>query len=108
MKKDKWIILLFFLGILIILYPHAAQYINKAIQKSQVQQLKQETKLLNPDLIFDQVSAVQKCNEAIFKNEDSLHDPFTEYYTQERIKGCKDVPNTGNHIAAIEIPKLNV
>lgn len=108
MGKNKWIFLLFFLGLLIVIYPHIAQYVNNEIQKSQVKLFKNNTELLHPELIGDQLKAVRNCNEAIFNNEEGLQDPFTEGYNRDDYKECKDAPTDGSHFASIEIPKLNL
>lgn len=108
MRKNKWILLLFILGLLIIVYPHIAQFINNQLQKSQVNQFKNEAQLLTPQFIFEKLEAARKCNEAIFKNEEGLHDPFTDGYNRDDYEGCKDAPMDGNHFASIEIPKLSL
>ena len=108
MRKNKWIIGLFVLGFLIVIYPHVAQYINDKIQKSQVDQFKNETKLLTSQQIFAELEAARRCNDAIFKNEEGVHDPFTEGYNRDNYKACKEAPAPGNHFASIEIPKLSL
>jgi|SRR5690625_2631119 len=108
MGRNNWIILLFFTGLLIAVYPHVAQIVNNGIQKSQVQQFKQETELLPPKQVIEKVEAARSCNEAISKNEDGIHDPFTKGYNQENLEECKGSPLDGSHIASIEIPKLNL
>jgi len=85
-----------------------AQFVNNKIQKSQAQQFKSETELLDPTLIIDKVESVRNCNEAIYKNEEGLHDPFTEQYSQKEMEECIEVPNGGSQIASIDIPKLNL
>ena len=108
MRKNKLIIILFSFGLFILVYPHIAQIVNNQIQKSQVHQFKNETNLLTPENIMDKVEAARNCNEAIYKNEGGLQDPFTEGYSRNDYQQCKDAPDDGNHFASIEIPKLNL
>ncbi|WP_217585898.1 class C sortase [Lentibacillus saliphilus] len=108
MKKNFWIVILFFIGLVILIYPHGAQLVNEQIQKSHVKQFKETVELMPPEEINHHVNSVKECNEAIYNNEDGLHDPFTEAYDRSRIEECKDTPDDGTNIASIEIPKLDL
>lgn len=108
MGKNKWIISIFVLGLLIFAYPHVAQWVNSYLQKSQVSDLKRDTALLTRDSLLDRLKAAQKCNESIFENEEGLSDPFTEGYNRDDYKGCEEAPPEGNYFAAIEIPKMDL
>lgn len=107
MKKNKGIVLLFIVGLIIMSYPHIAQYINNLIYKSQVEQFKNETEIMDPNKISEKITSTKKCNQAIYSNEGSLHDPFTEEYNRNTFEECKTAPN-GEHMASIEIPKLQL
>lgn len=108
MRKNKWIYALFFLGLIILVYPHIAQVVNKHIQKSQVNHFIKEAKSMPSIEITNYYDQVRKCNEAIFKNEEGFHDPFTEYYKQNAYPECQDITFDGGQFAAIEIPKLDL
>lgn len=108
MKKNRGILLLFIVGLIIMTYPHIAQYVNNLIHQSQVQQFKNETEIMEAYKISEKIDSTRKCNEAIYTNEGSIYDPFTEAYNRNTFEECKAAPLNGEHIASIEIPKLNL
>lgn len=108
MRRNRWIILLFLLGLSILLYPHVAQYINGKIQKVEAEQIKQKKFELSSTHIEETVSTAVKCNESIFTNEGDFQDPFTENYRQTNYEQCKDIVIEGEAFATIEIPKLQL
>lgn len=108
MRRKRWIILLFLLGLTIFLYPHVAQYINGKVQKVEAEYVKQRKFELSSKHIEETVSTAQKCNESIFTSEGDFQDPFTEGYQQMNYEQCRDVVLEGDHFAAIEIPKLHL
>lgn len=108
MRKNKWIALLFILGMIILIYPHISQYINHLIYQKEVQQFKSSSQTLPEKEKRKTLTAAKECNEAIFKNDEELHDPFTFDYDRNQFDDCMDSPIDGEGIAAIEIPKLNL
>jgi len=108
MRKKRWIFLIFFLGLSIFIYPHAAQYINGKIQKAEAEQFKQRKNELPNEYIYDMLMKAQSCNESIFNSDGEFQDPFTEDYRQIHYEKCKDVVLEGDHFATIEIPKLQL
>lgn len=109
MRKNKRFIFVFLLGLIIVVYPHIAQYINSEIQKSQVHQFKNETKALPSEKIIEEVATAKKCNEAIYRKAAGLRDPFTEGYNHEDLEACSKLEfDKKTHFASIEIPKLNL
>ena len=106
MSKNKWIYVLFFLGLGVLIYPHIAQLVNKQLQKAQVEHFIQEAKGASSVEISELYDNIRKCNEALFKNEEGFHDPFTEYYNRNDYSECRSVPDAGEGFGAIEIPKI--
>jgi len=89
-------------------YPYIAQFVNNKIQHSTVEQFHRDEGQLPADTLYERLEAAKKCNESIFKNEEGLHDPFTEGYSRDAYKGCNDVPPNGDLFASLEIPVLNL
>lgn len=108
MRKYKWMMLSFILGLLILIYPHLSQYINNQIYQKEVQQFKRTTALLPEQEIHDTLMAAKDCNDAIYQSEEGLHDPFTFEFNRQQFDDCQDSPLDGEGIAAIEIPKLDL
>lgn len=108
LSKNKMALCLIIIGIVIIIYPHVAQNVNNAIQKKQSDAFREKVSQLETRIITEQISAAEQCNEAIFKNEEDLHDPFTIDYNRDAYEGCKRAPIIGNQFATIELPKLNL
>lgn len=93
---------------MVMLYPHVAQMTNNHMQKAQVKQFKKDMKVLSEEVVVEKVAHAQTCNDAIFKNEEGLHDPFTEGYSRDAYEGCEEAPTDGENFAAIEIPKIDL
>lgn len=74
----------------------------------EVKEFKQQRTFLSEGDVMSTLRQAQACNESIYKNEEGLHDPFTEAYSYEQYDACKDMPFDGENIAAIEIPTLNL
>jgi sortase A len=108
MRNSKFIVILFIAGLLVLAYPHSAQFVNKRIQKTTVEQFQQEVRQLPASDVSESVETAKQCNESIFTSEEGLHDPFTEGYSLGAYKGCKDVPPNGTLFASLEIPALNL
>lgn len=108
MRKNNWIASLFILGAIVLLYPYLSQYMNQLIYQKEVQQFKSSAQLLPEREITETLTAAKECNDAIFNNEEELHDPFTMDYNRKQFDDCAGSPLDGEGIAAIEIPKLNL
>lgn len=108
MKRNRWLMFMFLIGLLIFIYPHAAQYINGKIQKVEADQFKKQQRTLSNEYINETVMTARKCNELIFTNEGQFQDPFTDSYRQIHYEQCKEIINEGEHFATIEIPKLQL
>src|SRR5699024_5996207 len=108
MRRKRWLVLLFLLGLSIFIYPHVAQYVNGKIQKVEAEKFKQKTVELPEEIIYETLKTARLCNESIFNSEGAFQDPFTEDYQQTRYEQCKDVITEGDHFATIEIPKLQL
>lgn len=100
--------LLITIGIGIIIYPHVAQSLHSTVQKKQSDTFREKVKSFEPEIITQQVNTAKQCNEAMFKNEDNVHDPFTIDYNRDAYEGCEKAPIIGNQFAALELPKLNL
>lgn len=108
MNKNKGNILLFFLGFIILIYPHIAQIANNKIQQNVSAQFKEDIASIPEEVISREMNNIHKCNEAIYKNKEGFADPFTKEYKQERYKECQDHPNESIEFATLEIPKLQL
>src|SRR5690625_523561 len=51
---------------------------------------------------------VKECNEAIFKNEDGINDPFTDYFDPNYYDACEKVIEKSDYPLALEVPKLDL
>lgn len=100
--------LLLVIGLGIIIYPHLAQSVNSTVQKKQSHTFHERVKNFDSEVITEQVNTAKACNDAIFKNEDNVHDPFTIDYNRDAYEGCEKAPIIGNQFATIELPKLNL
>lgn len=107
-KRKAVILLLFIIGGSIIVYPHLAQRVHHSIQIKQSNEFHEMKSNLREKDIATQIKEAEKCNEAIFKNEENVYDPFTEGYDREAYEACKDAPEEGNKFATIELPKLGL
>lgn len=106
MKKKSSIIIVFILGATILLYPHAAQWVNNYLQKGEV------TKFQSADMSEENLDELmlkaEKCNEQIYYDSEGFRDPFGDNEEKlQKFKGCLDLYD--NEIfSAIEIPKLQL
>lgn len=108
MRKNKWIVLLFITGFLILIYPYVSQYIFSQMYHKEVKAFKQDTERLPEQEVHHTLEQAKACNQSIFNKEDGLHDPFTEEYYREQHEACQEAPGDGENIAAIEIPTLDL
>jgi len=102
------IIGLFLLGLGVFFYPHLAQHHTKRAQFNEVVQIKDELKNVSKKEIEETKTGVEACNEAIFRNEKGLNDPFTLGFDRNHYEECKDAPMPGERVGALEIPKLDL
>lgn len=108
MKKRMLPLILFIVGVIVVIFPHVAQWVNKEIHEHQVAAIQQQIKEM-PDEKKQEVSTdVKDCNEAIFKNEDGINDPFTDYYDPSYYESCAKVIEQNDYPLALEIPKMDV
>lgn len=122
MKKRSTIVGLFLTGLIILLYPHIAQWINSKLQKGQVDEFR-SVEMTEEE--FDEIMEKAKaCNEEIYYDSEGFRDPFGD--NEEKLqqfqeclglgtglnkKGAKTKDNMDemdNMFAAIEIPKLKL
>ncbi len=108
MRKYKWITLLFILGFIILIYPHFSQYVNNQLYQKEVNEFKSSAQHIPEQKVTDTIETAKECNDAIYKSEEGLHDPFTFEYDRNQFESCQDSPLDGENIAALEIPKLNL
>src|SRR5690625_1393061 len=108
MKKYKWTILLFVAGLLILCLPYILQYMNDKLFIKQVEEFHDELLSLPEEDRVKIEREAKQCNEAIFRSDDPLYDPFTDEYKQYDIEACQDAPQSGEHFSSLEIPKLNL
>lgn len=106
--KNGLLIGLFLLGLIILVYPHIAQPIYQKIQKVQSQEFHEKINRLPLEKVMEQINSAAQCNEAIFKNEHNLHDPFTAEFSREDYEECRGVSFDGEQFATLEIPKLDL
>lgn len=112
MKKRirTWIAFtLFIAGVVIIIYPHISKLVYNHIQKNEAKKYHEQLSQLHPEVIKKRVVEAEKCNEAIYENEDNLHDPFTEDFRQHDYEACAEMlPHEGEQFASLELPKLDL
>jgi len=123
MKNNKGIIILFVLGLMILIYPHAAQVINNYLQKSEVKKFNEFVEGLTDEEIDEIMERASICNEEIYYNTDGFRDPFGD--NQEKLTAfneCLGIVKNGDNelgngfnfsndddvFSAIEIPKLKL
>lgn len=108
MKKNKYIIILFVLGLLIMVYPYASQFINSKLQERQVEQFHDEKTKLNETQITEYLNNATKYNQKIFEQQSSFHDPFAEGANQNEYKKVEKSLVDESMIASIEIPVMDL
>lgn len=108
MTGNRFIIILFILGLLIIAYPHIAQLVNNHIQALQVEQFQGKLAHIPDKVKESQLAVVKDCNKSLFENKTGLHDPFTNGYIREVYEGCTEALVEGDFFASLEIPRLDL
>lgn len=109
MRRKKWSLFLFCLGLSIVLFPHLAQHYFQWQQEREADAFIQEAKDLPQHYVNKQIEQIVACNELIFQNEFTWKDPFfqaTNNYVYEKCSLV--VPNATDAFATIEIPKLHL
>lgn len=104
--KRSLIFFIFFLGLAILIYPHAAQYINNYFQKEEANKfIEQELSEEELDEIMEEVAM---CNEQVFYDETGFRDPFgTNEEKLDSLQECLGLSDD-DAFAALEIPKLKL
>ena len=106
--KYKGIMSLFLIGLLILAYPHIAQFINNYLQKSQVEKFQSGLDHLSDNEINELMARAQKCNKEIYYDLDGFRDPWGD--NQEKLTAFNECLGFGDDdiFGAIEIPKLKL
>lgn len=108
MKKNRWILLLFILGLSILVYPHVAQWVNQWFQQKLVEDFQNELHAGSEEEIQQLLANAQGCNEEIFHESKGFHDPFSEQEAKlQEFKKCIGLKQD-EMFGAIEIPKLKL
>ncbi|MBR7552566.1 class C sortase [Allobacillus sp. GCM10007491] len=120
-KKKGFIVILFAVGVIVVIYPHVAQFINNQIQHTYVDHFHAEAETIPATLKLEKIKEARECNTAIFRNDDGLSDPFTEGYNPLENTKCSQVLKEGSltadtkgnttnidTFATLEIPKLGL
>ncbi|API93195.1 class C sortase [Virgibacillus pantothenticus] len=106
MKGKKVIILLFVVGLIILVYPHAAKLVNSFLQKQQVGQFQTDLEEKSDEEIDALMKKASACNKEIFYDSSGLRDPFVNNEKKwNKFKNCLGIDDD-EVFAAIEIPKL--
>lgn len=106
MKKKKTIIILFFLGFFILLFPYISKFINGLIFKHQAESFYEMD--ISNNQINDLMDKSKKCNKEIFINAERFRDPFNNTNSAStNISECLNLYDN-NIFAILEVPKLNL
>lgn len=100
--------ILFITGLTIVLFPHVAQQFHKHVQKSHAEQLIEKYELADQVSLDETKQEFIACNEAIFLDDSTVHDPFTEHYRLHDIVACKQITFHDEAFAVLEIPTLSL
>lgn len=105
MKKNKTTIILvlfFFIGLAILIYPSFSNYYNERIQTSNIDNYEEQISVIKKDNYTKDFNEAIKYNKALMK----LKDPFVNY---SKIKGYDNILNVKNGmIGYLTIDKINV
>ncbi|SEI94720.1 sortase A [Bhargavaea ginsengi] len=105
--KHKWSLVLFAIGLLILLYPHIAQFTNSQLQRTQVEEFRTTLDDLPDDDVENLLDRARQYNEEISRDLEGLRDPWGDH--QELMTTYHDLGfDDKNMFGAIEIPKLNL
>jgi len=108
MKKYFLPLVLFIVGLVVIVFPHMAQRVNKEIHENQVEAIQEQINEMPEEKKKEVSTEVKDCNEAIFNNEDAFNDPFTENYDPKYYESCAKVIEKDEFPLALEVPKLDL
>lgn len=108
MRKNIGIILLFIVGLSILVYPHAAQWLNDYVQKQQVHEFMKNVSEEETENINEMMAKAQECNEEIFYTSEGFRDPFSD--RKEKLQSFHKCIGIQDEVmfGAIEIPKLEL
>ena len=105
MKKNKTTIILvlfFFIGLAILIYPSFSNYYNEKIQTANIDNYEERISVVKKDDYTKDFNEAIKYNKALMK----LKDPFINY---KKIKGYNDILNVNDGmIGYLTIEKINV
>ncbi|CAM4158606.1 class C sortase [Lederbergia lenta] len=108
MRKNGWIILLFIVGLSVLVYPYAAQWLNDYFQKQQVHEFMQNASEKSNEDIDEMMAEAKACNEEIYYNSAGFQDPFSDREEKfQSFKKCLGIHDEAI-FGAIEIPKLKL
>ncbi len=108
MKKNKWIVVIFLVGLSILAYPHIAQWINGYVQQKHVHHYQNQMEEYSEEELHQLMEKAQQCNEEVYYDQKGFRDPFGD--NEEKLQsfqaclGMEDETVFG----AIEIPKLKL
>lgn len=71
-KKKGFIVGLFAIGVIILIYPNAAQFINNQIQQSYAEDFHAEAETTPTTTKQKKIEDARECNTAIFRNDEGL------------------------------------
>lgn len=117
MKRNKIILAIFILGLIVLIFPHVMQYYHNLDAKNKSMQLRESVQAMPNDTKEAIAENMDECNENIKKNEPGTYDPFTEDYSNFQYNECGQVIDKVQNeeknyfisgFGSIEIPKLNI
>lgn len=108
MNKNKFIVLLFILGLLVLAYPYMSQFVNNKLQEKEVQQFDHKKEDLNTEEVVKHLESADQYNESIFDGQDDLRDPFAEEVDEFEYENIDNEFADEKLMATIEIPTMNL
>lgn len=108
MKKQIFPLVLFIIGLIVVVFPHIAQRVTKEIHEHQVEAIQQQIQQMPEEKVKEVTNHVKNCNEVIYKNEDGINDPFTDYFDLNYYDECTDIIEKSDYPLALEVPKLDL
>lgn len=108
MNKNKFIMALFILGLLVLSYPYVSQFINNKLQQNEVQQFNHKKEELNTEEVIKHLKSADQYNESIFEGQDGFHDPFAEEIDEFEYENIENTLADEKLMATIEIPTMSL
>lgn len=105
MKKRKIFIAIFFLGLVILLFPHIMKFFNDIKFKQQAKDF-YDLKIPEEE-VNDLIEKSNKCNKEIYLNVDTFRDPFNNLDSSKSENECLNLFDQ-NTFAILEVPKLDL